>query len=276
MLAFLLLAAEVPSMIRIAPGAFMAGSAAQETQAAGHPPELAAYEQPVRLVRMTRAFAMMRTEVTREAFGRFVAATGWRPDGPCSHLVDGPANRWRADLSRNWSRPGFEQDARHPVVCVNLADAQAYARWLSAQTGRRFRLPSGDEWEYAARAGTVSARWWRDEARSCAAANLSDRRRARAHNGGEVDPAKFFACDDGYVFTAPVGSFRANPWGLRDMLGNVWEWTTDCVDAACRSVFDRGASWTNSPRYVRAAAKHPELRDARTTVLGFRLVEDLP
>jgi formylglycine-generating enzyme required for sulfatase activity len=125
----------------------------------------------------------------------------------------------------------------------------------------------------------------------CEHANLSDISRAKAHNGGIADPATYFACDDGHVFTAPVGSFRVNPWGLHDMLGNVWEWTLDCLaqtqvgapsdtsprtDGDCASRINRGGSWTNSPKYVRAAAQHPDLADARTTVLGFRLVEDLP
>ena len=265
----------VPDMVRLRPGTYLAGSPPEEARAAGHPPELAAHEQPVRRVRIRRAFAIMRTEVTRDAFSLFVEASGWRPDGACSHLVDGSANRWSTDPQRSWRNPGFEQSGRHPVVCVNLADARAYARWLSAQTGRRFRLPTGDEWEHAARAGTAGPRWWRPDSVACRFANLSDQRRADAHNGGVSDPAKFFACDDGHLFTAPVASYRPNGWGLFDMLGNVWEWTTDCVVAGCQSVFDRGGSWTNSPRYVRSASKHPEKAEARTTVLGFRLVEDL-
>ena len=272
--AWLLAVSPLPEMVRIRPGVFSAGSTPHETRTAGYPDELARHEQPLRRVRIRAGFAIMRTEVTRGAFARFAAATGWKPDGPCSHLVDGPGNRWSAEWSTNWRNPGFVQDDRHPVVCVSLADAKAYAKWLSTETGRRFRLPTCDEWEYAARAGARGPRWWSGGA-ECGHANLSDRRRAQAHNGGSIDAARFFACDDGHVFTAPVGSYRPNRWGLHDMLGNVWEWTTDCVDSACVSAFDRGASWTNSPRYVRAATKHPERADARTTVLGFRLVEDL-
>jgi formylglycine-generating enzyme len=275
LLATALLAAAAPAMVRIEPGRFVYGSHAAETKAAGYPDTLAAREQPARVVTIVKAFAIGRTEVTRGDFARFVRATGWKPDGPCSTLVDGPANRWVADPAYDWRNPGFTQTDRHPVVCVTIADANAYARWLSGDTGRSFRLPSGPEWEYAARAGTATPRWWID-GNDCAYANLSDRRRAQAHNQGNLDPAKFFACDDGHIFTAPVASYRPNAWGLYDMLGNVWEWTSDCLTPDCASYMDRGASWTNSPRYVRAAARHPDLTGARTTVLGFRLVEDLP
>jgi formylglycine-generating enzyme required for sulfatase activity len=213
-----------------------------------------------------------RTEVTRGEYARFAAATGRTPDGPCAALVDGPANRWAVDAARTWRSPGFAQTDRHPVVCVNLADAQAYADWLGRRTGRRLRLPTGDEWELAARAGTTGPRWW-GEGEPCRFANVSDASRARAHNAGRPDPARFFACDDRFVETAPVGSFRPNPLGLHDMLGNVWEWTLDAADEPGSHV-DRGASWTNSPRYVDAGVKHADRVGARTTVLGFRLVEE--
>jgi formylglycine-generating enzyme required for sulfatase activity len=275
LLSLALVAACTPGMVRIAPGVFVAGSPAAETVAAGVPPDQAAREQPPRTVTFARGFAIQRTEVTRGAFARFVSATGWIPGGSCSFLADGPTNRWDSDATHDWRNPGFAQSDAHPVVCVSHAEAQAYAKWLSAKTGRRFRLPSGDEWEYAARAGTTGQRWW-GEAPPCAFANVADRARAAAHNRGIVDPQRFFDCDDGHVHTAPVASFLPNRWGLHDMLGNVWEWTSDCAPTGCAAYIDRGASWTNSPRYLRAAARHPDAADARTTVLGFRLVEDLP
>lgn len=282
-----------PAMVRVAPGSFVAGSDRAETDAVHYPDAHAAREQPARRVTVAKAYAIGRTEVTRGQFARFVAATGWTPDGPCGFLADGPSNRWDADRGHDWRHPGFAQQDDHPVVCVNLADARAYAAWLSQETGRHFRLPSNSEWEYAARAGTASALWWGDRPADevCAYASVAGAERARAHNGGTVDPTKFFPCDDGYVETAPVASFRANPWGLYDMIGNVWEWTEDCLnvdqkdaptDTApratgdCASHIDRGASWTNSPKYVRAAAQHPDLVGARNSVLGFRLVEELP
>lgn len=263
----------VPRMVRLPAGSFVAGSPKSETDAVHYPAANAAREQPQRVVVIPRRFAIARTEVTRGAFARFVADTGWRPDGPCSVLADGPSARWVADAAHDWRDPGFVQTDRHPVVCVNVADAIAYANWLSQKTGRAFRLPTGDEWEYAARAGTTAALPWRDSI--CRHANIGDIARARAHNRGVVDPAIFTACDDGHVTTAPVASYRANPWGLHDMIGNVWEWTSDCEGVDCASRIDRGASWGNSPKYVRVAARHPDLVGARTSVLGIRLVEDL-
>lgn len=280
----------IPVMVRILPGQFVAGSPSAETDAVHYPQESAGREQPQRRVTVARAFAIGRTEVTRGQFAAFVAATGWKGMGACSVLADASGNAWHADPNANWHNPGFAQTDRHPVVCVDLADAENYARWLSTRTGRRFRLPSNTEWEYAARAGTTTSVWWAPSASPCRYANVSDAARARVHNRGIADPTKFFRCNDGHVGTAPVGSFRRNPWGLYDVIGNVWEWTADCVnstqmdapgdtrprrDGDCASHINRGSSWVNSPKYVRAAAQHPDLVGARTSVLGFRLVEDL-
>jgi formylglycine-generating enzyme required for sulfatase activity len=279
-------------MIRVPAGTFIAGSGKEETDAAGFPAELAAREQPARRIRVEKSFRIARHEVTRGEFARFARETDRSMAGPCSYLADGPANRWESDLAHDWVNPGFDQTDAHPVVCVTIADAKDYAAWLSRKSGRRFRLPSSAEWEYAARAGTTGPYWWGGSAEAlCRYANVADASRARAHNRGVIDRAKFVPCDDGHVFTAPVGSFRANPWGLHDVIGNVWEWTLDCAeqrqagapaDASlrlggdCTSRINRGASWTNSPKYVRIAVQHPDLADARTTVLGFRLIEELP
>ncbi len=284
---------ELPAMVRIEPGHFIAGSSPAETAAVHYPALNAAREQPARQVAIPHAYAIGRTEITRGQFARFVQATHWRPDGPCSFLPDAFGAKWTTDMAHDWLHPGYAQTDNHPVVCVNLADANAYATWLSTMTGRHFRLPSNVEWEYAARAGTTTAHWWdnrEDASNFCSFANLSDVSRARKYNHGVVEPSGYFACNDGYANTAPVASFIPNPWGLYDMLGNVWEWTADCLNADqinaptdprarggdCTSHMDRGSSWGNSPKYVRAAAQHPDLVAARTSVLGFRLVEDLP
>ncbi len=282
-------AVERPYMVTIRPGSFNAGSLPAETDAAHASREYAEREQPQLAMRIAYRFDIGRTEVTRGQFAAFVKATGWKPDGGCASLVDGPTNTWATDPARTWDHPGFAQTDRHPVVCVDLADAQAYASWLSKETGDLYRLPSGAEWEYAARAGTTGALPWKRPADTCRSANISDASRAKAHNKGAVDPEKFATCDDRWVFTAPVGSFRPNRFGLYDMIGNVWEWTSDCLNpnqigaptdgsartsGDCASHIDRGASWTNSPRFVRMAARHGDLVGARNTVLGFRLVRE--
>ena len=94
---------------------------------------------------------------------------------------------------------------RTPVISVSWHDAVDFAAWLSKQTGKTYRLPSEAEWEYACRAGTTTAYWWGDD---------FDPRMANTAGGG---PGR----------TTEVGSYPANPWGLFDMLGNVWEWAKD-------------------------------------------------
>ncbi len=122
----------------------------------------------------------------------------------------------RVRENASWRAPGFEQADRHPAVCVSWRDAQAYVAWLSAETGERYRLPSEAEWERAARAGTETQRYWGDgEADQCA-----------YENGRTGGPGG--RCEDGMTYTAPVGSYAANGFGLFDLLGNVREWVEDC------------------------------------------------
>ena len=284
--------ASAPGMVRLAPGTYNAGSDPAETEAVHYPDINAAREQPAHIIIISRGFAIGRTEVTRGQFARFAAETSWKPDGPCSFLAEAAGSQWTSDTAHDWRHPGFAQTDKHPVVCVNLADANSYTAWLSSKTGRKFRLPSNAEWEYAARAGTTTPQWWdglNNKSNPCAFANLADQSFVKAYH--IADAQLLFSCNDGYPATAPVASFLPNPWGLYDMIGNVWELTRDCLndsqigapaDASprttgdCRSHIDRGASWGNTRKYVRAAAQHPDLIEARTSVLGFRLVEDLP
>ena len=253
-----------PEMVIVPAGSFVAGSTAAESAAENLPHDLALREQPPKKITITGSFAIGKFEVTRGQFSMFVRDTQWTPDGPCAVLEDGPENRWRARADRNWRNPGFEQTDLHPVVCVNVKDALAYTDWLSRKTGHRYRLPSGGEWEYAARADSSVTRPWSDQAAAaCEHANGSDISRANAHNRGVADPARFFLCTDGHVYTAPVGSFKPNAFGLHDMLGNVLEWTSDCLNTSqadaffdgrarrtgdCQSQINRGGAWNNSPK----------------------------
>ena len=126
-----------PELVSIPAGTFMMGSPASE-------PDREDDEGPVRRVTVG-AFALGRTEVTRAEYAAFVAATGHGSGGGCMG---------------GWREPGFVQGGDHPVVCVSWEDAQAYVAWLSRETGESYRLPSESEWEYAARAGTTTARYW--------------------------------------------------------------------------------------------------------------------
>jgi formylglycine-generating enzyme required for sulfatase activity len=276
-------------MVAIPPGVSEIGASAEEQAREMTAPEIAAHERPRHGVEIAKPFALGLYPVTRAEYAAFIGATGRVQEKGCQVLTVA-ANSWGLDPARDWSDPGVPQTDRDPVICVSWNDAQAYAAWMSSRTGKTYRLPSEAEYEYAARAGTAAARYWgdgRDDA--CRHANVSGLERAEAMKLAP-DPDKFFQCRDDYVYTAPVGRFPPNPFGLYDMLGNVWEWTADCWNPShdgapadgsartggdCGGHVDKGASWVNSPHYLTAAARHRDLTGNRDTVLGFRLARDL-
>jgi formylglycine-generating enzyme required for sulfatase activity len=238
-------------------------------------------ETPQHWVAIARSFAMSTNPVTVDEFRAFVASTGRQMQGCDTYDGD-----WRVRPENSWQNPGFVQTGSHPVTCASWEDAKAYAAWLSARTGHRYRLPSASEWEYAARAGSGAIRpWAADGSDACVSANVADASAARQFPGWTV-----FACDDGYVNTAPVGSFKANAFGLNDMLGNVFQWTEDCwhadytgapIDGSARTDGDcsehelRGGSWFTSPDLVRANYRNHFAAAYRTSSVGIRLVRDL-
>jgi formylglycine-generating enzyme required for sulfatase activity len=204
-------------------------------------------EQPEHQVHIG-GFLIGANEATYADYDRFVRATGRRfPD------------------DFGWGR------GRRPVVDVSWSDAQAYAQWLSRQTGHRYRLPSEAEWEYAARGGTKSTYWW--------------------GHAPESGRALCFDCGttwDGRS-TAPVGSFDPNPFGLYDTAGNVVEWTQDCyhtsydgapidgsawTSGACAAHVARGGAFNRPAKSMRSAARIQFPPDTRVNMLGFRLVRD--
>ena len=173
---------------------------------------------------------------------------------------------------------------KHPVVNVSWDDAVAFAEWLSRKSGRKFRLPTEAEWEYACRAGMSTARFWGNgESSACRYANVNDLTSKKVNKFSWSN----FSCDDGYAVTAPVGSFRPNAFGLYDMLGNVWEWCSDWYDAdyyknspgqnpqgassGSYRVY-RGGSWDDYPWHVRSALRLRREPGFRSSFLGFRLV----
>jgi formylglycine-generating enzyme required for sulfatase activity len=234
---------------------------------------------------VARDFALGRFEVTTEQYRRFVESTGYvtvaEKTGGCATA------RGRRD-GASWRDPGFRHSpgGRHPVVCVAWQDAVAYTDWLSEQTGARYRLPSEVEWEHAARAGTVGPRFWGDEpADACRHANVGDA--ARAARGGPIAGTPH-PCSDGAPGPAPTGRFDANALGVHDMLGNVWEWTSDCwrespVDPAgdgtaatradCSRHARRGGSFVSGVEEIRASARKAGRPPA--VAVGFRVARDL-
>ena len=254
-----------PVMAPIPAGRFQMGSPEQERRiamAAGAQKNWLARETPQHWVGIERAFALGRYPVTVGEWRVFVLATGWQPQGE----VD-------------WAAPGFPQSDEHPVVGVTWFDAQKYVAWLSEVTGKRYRLPSEAEWEYACRAGTRTTFNVGDTI-STTQANFDG---TFTYNGG---PRGEFRRG-----TTPAGSFAPNAWGLHDMHGNVWEWVQDVVhdnyegapldgsaweeggDNARRIL--RGGSWLYNPRYLRSALRNGFSAVLSNDIVGFRVAREL-
>ena len=172
-----------------------------------------------------------------------------------------------------------------PVVNVSWDDAVEFAQWLSRQGGKRYRLPTEAEWEYAARGHTTTRNYWgngKDDA--CGYANVHDLTSKRSFSDFTWEPHN---CDDGYAVTAPVGSFKPNLFGLYDMMGNVWQWTGDWYGESYYSEsprknpqgassglhrVGRGGSWNDLPASVRASLRDGDTPGNRNSYLGFRLL----
>ena len=271
--------ADCPEMVVIPRGRFLMGTAPGEEEREDLSGEFRHRSEPRRAVSIAR-FAAGRFEVTRGEYRIFAEATGRRSDG-CFAWTGSQFVVQRL----SWRDPGYAQDDRHPVACVSWEDAGAYVDWLSRKTGKSYRLLSESEWEYAARAGTDTSRFWGDDGNhACAHANGADR--STAASAGALGIA---ACNDGYAYTAPVGNYHANGFGLHDMLGNVGEWTQDCWrgdytdapsdgravqrgDCALRAV--RGGAWDDAPTGLRAAYRVGSPTTVRLYSRGFRVARD--
>lgn len=273
-----------PEMVIVPAGTFVMGTPSLETDAAVAPAET----RPI-VVRIAKPFALGRNEVTRGEFAVFVRDSGYELRPGC-RTWDAALERFNDDGRRDWRNPGVpvEPTEAHPVSCVSWADAQAYARWLSQKTRHRYRLPSEAEWEYAARAGTDTLRFWGDAQQDgCGYANTYDMTSRSAYRLGW--PAA--GCTDGYADVAPVGQFHANAFGLNDMIGNLWEWTEDCATnsyvgrprdgsawtwlGGCQRRVIRGGGWLSEPASSRSGFHGDADGGDRADFLGFRMALDL-
>ena len=243
-------------------------------------------EGPAHLVAISEPFAVGIHEVTRGEWSAFVAAAGYSAEDSCAGYEGG---KWATRLGRNWRDPGFAQADDHPVVCVSWKDAKAYVGWLSRETGAEYRLLSEAEWEYVARSGSRTTRYWGDsEDGQCRHANGADRKLRRRYREWAWPTA---SCDDGHAHTAAAGSFAANGFGLHDVAGNVWEWVEDCwqenywrapSDGSAWTTGDfcglrgaRGGSWLDIPRVFRSALRAQQSIAHRSGALGFRVARNL-
>lgn len=228
---------ECPKLALVPAGSFAMGST-----------EKFAFEQPVHEVTIRHPFYLGQTEVTYDEWDACVAQKG-------------------CGFSPNDRGAGR---GRRPVANLNWTDTQEYLAWLSRKTGKRYRLPTESEWEYAARAGTRTTYPWGHEMKA-GHANCSG---CNGKPGANAEP---------------VASYAANAFGLYDMLGNAAEWVEDCwsdsyrgapADGAARSQprcqerVLRGGSFNNDPVYLRSAARFKYDFDVRYYTNGFRVARD--
>ena len=253
--------------IRPEPTGFLMGAPKDDEEAY-------AAEKPPHRVVFGHSFAIGKYEVTFEEYDKFAYATGGRPPSDAGY-----------------------GGGRRPVINVSWDEAREYANWLSERTGRKYRLPTEAEWEYAARAGMVTRRYWGDDPdlrEACTYANVFDRGSEKELKTRYAIDWESFACEDGYATTAPVGSFKPNALELHDMLGNVYEWVQDCWHenygnnaprdgsawlekdgGDCRLRVIRGGSWSDYPWNVRASYRYRNDAGARNYYVGFRLAQDI-
>jgi sulfatase modifying factor 1 len=275
-----------PEMVVISPGSFEMGL---EDNASKAVDELDRENStPRHKVEIRYPFALGEYDVTRDEFSIFLHESGYRPDNDCAGY-NPKTNKLTHNSGLN--NPGFEQSDRDPVVCVNTEDIRAYISWLSRKTGQHYRLPSEAEWEYAARAGTITSRYWgADVAAACRYANVDDLTYFETLNMPPGPGDRYFPCRDRYAYTSPVGSFRPNRFGLFDMLGDVKQFTSDCWnysysgapsdgtpwlrgDCMLRPV--RGGSYYASPMLVTASFRYRQPSFVRSFDVGFRVAREL-
>ncbi|MBM4090075.1 MAG: formylglycine-generating enzyme family protein [Planctomycetes bacterium] len=250
-------------------------------------------EKPARGVTISRPFYLGKYEVTVEQFRRFVEETSYVTDAEKGTGFDG-AFGWNANTMEfamneeySWRTPGFPQSDNHPVVNVSWHDATEFCAWLSQVDRKTYRLPTEAEWEYACRAGTTTSYVHGDDAEgSATVGNVAD----AAFESRYPELKGVITASDGHAYTAPVGAYSPNPFGLYDMHGNVWEWCDDWYEpeyyassprrdpkgpATGEERAYRGGGWFNCTRGCRSASRSAGLPENRNLTLGFRVAATL-
>jgi sulfatase modifying factor 1 len=245
-------------------------------------------EYPQHRVRITRPFYLGTYHVMRGQFRKFVADTHYKTDAEKGERPG--ALGWNPDKEKfefnekySWRNTGFEQTDEHPVVNVSWDDAVALCKWLSKKDGKSYRLPTEAEWAYACSAGTTTRFNSGDDPETLAkVGNVAD-----AALKAKIPKWKYtIKSNDGYVFTAPVGKFKPNAFGLYDMHGNAWQWCADWYGRGYYGISPvddptgpesgeyhlvRGGSWCLWSCYACSAVRNVYTPSARTSLAGFRV-----
>jgi len=279
-------------LVPIPAGEFMMGSGRSAAEIARLFKLKAEYfedEHPQHRVKITKPFYLGAHEVTVGQFREFISATAYKTDaekdGEGGQGYDASTNNLKGRKPKyNWRSTGWSRTDAHPVVNVSWNDAVAFCRWLSRSEGKTYRLPTEAEWEYACRAGTGSLFSNGDDPESLtrvgnvADATFKRKKMSRSYWGIEAS--------DSVIFSAPVGKYAPNAFGLYDMHGNVWEWCQDWYgkDYYGQSPLEdppgastgktrvlRGGSWYSVPDYVRSEHRYGSAPDDRDCYIGFRL-----
>ena len=280
---------DCPEMIVVPAGEFEMGSPGSESGRNRN-------EGPKHKVILAAPFAIGRTELTRGQFAAFVRESRYSMAGTnCWYWNEQKmqGENYQHDIS--WQNPGYAQQDDHPVVCVDWNNAKAYLAWLTKKSGKEYRLPTEAEWEYAARAGTETARPWGEGADGgCRFANLLDAAAGQRIGGakGRVGARReLHDCDDGFAYTAPMGRLLPNGFGIHDMIGNVSEWTADCwnesyegapvegsawLSGDCARRVERGGNWFSQPDFTRSGRRGRVAAENRDQLRGFRVARSLP
>lgn len=244
-------------------------------------------------VTLSNGFYLGAHEVTTGQFRQFIQATGYKTEAERGKGGTG-FNVTKNSLERqptfSFVFTGFVRNDDHPVVNVSWNDAAAFCKWLSESERTLYRLPSETEWEFACRAGTDTSFSTGDDPEQLKSyGNLADEslldRFPSWKSTSEYN--RFLQSRDGFVFTAPIGSFKPNGLGLFDMHGNVWEWCADGYgDYPAGEVVDpspalggkervfRGGAWDVGSFYVRSAKRGHNTPDYVASNLGFRVAFD--
>ena len=233
-------------------------------------------------------FEISRYEITVGQFRQFVDATGYVTEVERNGTGFGfDGTTWVGDETLSWKRPGFRQEADHPVVLVTFEDARAFCRWLSDGTGTTIDLPTEAQWEKAARGTDQRPYPWGDHPLTGDRCNFADKQLGHSEFS-TID------LDDGFRFTSPVGSFAAgaSPYGVDDMCGNVWEWIRDLytedyytrspdrnptVPAEGRYNMTRGGAWGIGGEFegrLSSTWRNINTPGRGFDVIGFRIVRE--